>query len=130
MDDIWAGYFHPDFTIPSKKGNSETISAMLTINSRNFVLKHVLNRVGGGQIPALSCVYNRFSSTSNDNKSTIKSVSAAATEGKKASVKAELNNNKQSNSKKVVSNDKLKKKMGKYVEGEKINYKEVHKVIF
>ena len=103
---------------------------MLTINSRNFVLKHIINRVGGGQIPALSCVYNRLSSTSNDNKSTIKSVSAAATEGKKASVKTELNSNKQSNSRKVVPNDKLKKKMGKYVEGEKINYKEVHKVIF
>ena len=100
---------------------------MLTTNSRKIVLKHILNRFGVGNVPTLLCPYNRLSSTLNDTKNTVKSV---ADTDKKARLRTEFTSNNQSTSRKAAADDKAKKRMGKYVEGEKINYKEVHKVIF
>ena len=66
----------------------------------------------------------------NESNSTVKSVSASTTDKKKPREASEKIKNKQNNSVKVVSNEKIKKKLGEYVEGDKINYKEVHKVVF
>ena len=101
---------------------------MSTLSSRIWALNNLANRSGVSHLPALPCILNRLMSSSNDNKSTIKAVSASATEGKKAPVYAEQGKSSSNSSKNVVSDEKIKKKMGKYVEGDKINYKEIHKV--
>ncbi len=103
---------------------------MLTLKSCNFVLKQTIGRFGKSHFPSSSCILNRLSSTLNESNSTVKSVSASTAEQKKPRETSEKTNSKQNNSKKVVSNEKIKKKLGKYVEGDKINYKEVHKVVF
>jgi len=103
---------------------------MLTLKSCNFVLKQTIGRFEKSHFPSSSCILNRLSSTLNESNSTVKSVSASTTDQKKLREASEKINSKQNNSKRVVSNEKIKKKLGKYVEGDKINYKEVHKVVF